>query len=219
MEYKNSNCTRIVAICKKWYLKNFCKGDKIFFYGVQMLYWGNQNRGVIFIYSNFLISFFCNQHELKQEALSIKRQRLTDCFSTSSSTLPSNLQLSLKLAGEKGASSWLSTLPLECHGFALHKGDFCDAVALRYGWTPQNLPSNCVCGRSNTVEHALSCPNGAFPTIRHNGIRDLTAELMSEVCHHVTTEPSLQPLNEESLSLCTSNRDTGARLDIKASGF
>ena len=24
---------------------------------------------------------------------------------------------------------------MECHGFALHKGDFCDAVALRYGWT------------------------------------------------------------------------------------
>ena len=157
--------------------------------------------------------------QFKQEALSIKHQRFTDCFSTLSSTLPSNLQLSLKLAGKKGASSWLSTLPLECHGFALHKGDFCGAVALRYGWTPQNLPSNCVCGRSNTVEHALSCRNGAFPTIRHNNIRDLTAELMSEVCHDVSMEPSLQPLNEESLSIRTSNRNAGARLDIKASGF
>ena len=160
-------------------------------------------------------TIFCNQHELKQEALSIKSQRVTDCFSTLSSTLPSNLQLPLKLAGEKSASSRLSTLPLECHGFALHKGDFCDAVALRYGWTPQNLPSNCVCGRSNTVEHALSCPNGAFPTIRHNDIRDLTAKLMSEVCHDVTTEPSLKPLNGESLSLRTSNRDASSRLDIK----
>jgi len=27
-------------------------------------------------------------------------------------------------------------LPLECHGFALHKGDFCDAIALCYGWSP-----------------------------------------------------------------------------------
>jgi len=83
----------------------------------------------------------------------------------------------------------------------------------------QNLPSNCVCGRSNTVEHALSCPNGAFPTIRHNNIRDLTAELMAEVCHDITTEPSLQPLNEESLSLRTNNCDAGAHLDIKVSGF
>ena len=42
--------------------------------------------------------------------------------------------LRLKLAVEKGASS-------DCHGFAFHKGDFCDAIALRYGWSPQNLNS------------------------------------------------------------------------------
>ena len=120
-------------------------------------------------------------------------------------------------AGEKGASSWLSsTLSLECHGFALQKGDFCDVIALRYGWSPQNLPSNCVFGKSNTIEHALSCPNGAFPTIRHNDIRDLMAELMSEVCHDVSKEPSLQA---ESLSLHTCNLDNGAWLDIKACSF
>ena len=42
---------------------------------------------------------------------------------------------------------------------------------------------------------------------------------MSEVCHDVSKEPSLQPLSGESLSLRTCNRDDGARLDIKASGF
>ena len=109
-------------------------------------------------------------------------------------------------------------MPLECHGFALHKGGFCDALALRYGWSPKNLPVSCVCGRSNNIEHALSCPNGAFPTIRHNDIRDLTAELMSDVCHDVSTEPPLQPLSGESLSLRTANQDVGARLDIKDSG-
>jgi len=108
---------------------------------------------------------------------------------------------------------------LECYGFALHKGDFCDAIAFRYGWSPQSLPSNCVCGKSNAIEHSLSCPNGAFPTIKYTDIRDLTAELMSEVCHNVSKEPSLQPLSEKSLSLRTCNRDDGARLDIKAFGF
>ena len=49
--------------------------------------------------------------------------------------------------------------------------------------------------------------------------RDLTVELMSEVCHDVSTEPPLQPLSGESLSLCTANQDVGACLDIKASGF
>jgi len=128
---------------------------------------------------------------LKQQALSNICQDLSRHFSDFLSTLPSNFQLSLKLAGEKGASSWLSTLPLECHGLTLHKGDFCEAIALHYGWSPQNLPSNCVCGKSNNVEHALSCPNGAFPSIYHNDIRDLTAELMTEVCHDVSTEPPL----------------------------
>jgi len=79
-------------------------------------------------------------------------------------------------------------------------GDFRDVIALRYA---QNIPSNCVCGKSNTIEHALSCPNGTFPTIRHDDIRDLTAELMSEVYHDVTKEPSLQPLSGESLYLCS----------------
>ena len=107
---------------------------------------------------------------LKQEALSTKHQNLPQRFSEFFSTLSNYLQLSLKLAGEKGASSWLSTLPLECHGFALHKGDFCNALALCYCWSPKNLPASCVCGRSNNIEHALSCPNGAFPTIHHNDI-------------------------------------------------
>ena len=89
--------------------------------------------------SCFDSSILQQQRALKQEALSIKRQNLSQRFSEFLSTLSNNLQLSLKLAGEKGASSWLSTLPLECHGFALHKGGFCDALALRYGWSPKNL--------------------------------------------------------------------------------
>ena len=73
--------------------------------------------------------------------------------------------------------------------------------------------------RSNSVEHTPSCPNGVFPTIRHNDIRILTAGLMSEVYHDVSTKPSLQPLSGESLSLRFTNRDISTRLDIKDSGF
>ena len=35
-------------------------------------------------------------------------------------------------AKEKGASSWLSVLPLEEFGFALNKGELRDALRLRY---------------------------------------------------------------------------------------
>ena len=50
---------------------------------------------------------------------------------------------------------------------------------------------------SFSVEHAMMCNLGGFPTIRHNEIRDLTASLLSEVCHNVVIEPHLQPLNGE----------------------
>ena len=55
-------------------------------------------------------------------------------------TLPPTLLRAMELAQEKGSSSWLSALPLEQYGLTLHKGAFRDALALRYGWTPANLP-------------------------------------------------------------------------------
>ena len=125
----------------------------------------------------------------------------------------------MDLASEKGASSWLTSLPIEEYGFCLHKGAFRDALALRYGWSPQQTPMYCVCGASFTVEHALSCPRGDFPIVRHNEIRDVTANLLTEVCHDVTIEPDLQPLTGETLAGASSNTMDGARLDIAVNGF
>ena len=56
----------------------------------------------------------------------------TNCFILLS-TLSPPLQQAMTLAQEKGASSWLTTLPINELGFALHKGAFRDALALRYG--------------------------------------------------------------------------------------
>ena len=89
------------------------------------------------------------------------------------------LRRAVDLAKEKGSSTWLTALPLAEHGFALHKMAFHDALALRYGWTPSEMPSMCVCGGKFTVEHALSCAKDGFPSIRHNEIRDLTATLLT----------------------------------------
>ena len=55
--------------------------------------------------------------------------------------------------------------------------------------------------------------------MRHNDVRDLTANLMAEVCHDVCIEPTLQPVTGEHLSNATAITDDGARLDIAASGF
>ena len=74
--------------------------------------------------------------------------------------LPDNLKRAMDLASEKGASSWLTTLPIDEYGFALHKGAFHDALALRYGWQFSYLPTNCDCGKKFSIEHSLSCPRG-----------------------------------------------------------
>ena len=69
------------------------------------------------------------------------------------------------------------------------------------------------------MDHVLSCSRGGFPILRHNEIRDVTANLLSEVCHDVRTEPDLQPLSGESLASLSSVSSEGARLDIAVSGF
>ena len=122
-------------------------------------------------------------------------------------------------AGERGASVWLSALPLSHHGFDLHKSSFRDAVCIWYGWQPQDLPSSCVCGSAFSIDHALSCPMGGFPTLWHNELRDLIGSLLADVCSNVAREPTLQPLSGESLPLSSSVDGDGARADIAADGF
>ena len=124
-----------------------------------------------------------------------------------------------EFAQEKGASSWLTVLPLQGHGFHLHKNSFRDERCLRYGWLPKNLTDQCPCGSAFTVEHSLSFPKGGFPTICHNEIRDLLAELIRDVCPNVETEPSLQHLNGEAFKYRSTTTDDEARLDIAANGF
>ncbi len=120
-------------------------------------------------------------------------------------TLPETLGRAAKLVSDKGASNWLTAVPLERHGFVLHKGAFRDALCLRYGWMPERLPTKYECRSAFSINHALNCPNGAFPILRHNGVRDSTEKLLAEVCLDVTLEPDLQPLEGESLDFTLAN--------------
>ena len=75
-----------------------------------------------------------------------------------------------------------------------------------------------VCGTKFTVEHAFTCKRGGFVTIRHNEIRDFTAELLNEVCQDVEVEPILTPLTGEHFQYRSANLEDNARLDISARG-
>jgi len=123
------------------------------------------------------------------------------------------------LATEKGASNWLSVIPIDEHGCSLHKRAFHDVLALRYGWRFENCPTHCVCGKSFSIEHALSCHCGGYTSIRHNEIRDITASLLSEVCNSVEIEPHPQEaVPGETFSYRSAITDDGARLDVAANG-
>ena len=63
------------------------------------------------------------------------------------------------------------------------------------------------------------CHTGDFPTIRHDEIRDITATLLTEVCHNVAPEPPLQSLSGEILNHHIVNKEDGTRLDIRVRGF
>ena len=88
-------------------------------------------------------------------------QQLNDCHKQQLDLVDSQLDEGSKRAieqnREKGASSWLSVLPLRDHGFTLNKEEFRDALALRYNRTVTNLPSKCACREIFNVNHAMNC--------------------------------------------------------------
>ena len=133
--------------------------------------------------------------------------------------LPPTMKKAMGLAQEKGTSGWLTVLPFEEHGFALHKGAFRDAMALRYGWRPHGMPAVCICGKQNDISHALSCTRGGYVIIRHNEIRDVTATLLQEVTSSVEVEPILQPITGERMNCCSAKADDNCHLDVKCREF
>ena len=78
-------------------------------------------------------------------------------------------------------------------GFELSKQQFWDSVRLRYDWEISNLPTSCPCDSKFDIQHSMSCKNGCFIYIRHNDLRRLTANMMSEVCNCTKIEPKLIP--------------------------
>ena len=101
----------------------------------------------------------------------------------------------LELATAKGASSWLSCLPIQKFNFTLNKVEFQDAMSMRYHWTPPNFPCTCNCGKENSVSHAMQCMKGGYVKWRHDCVKKQYATLMKEAgLKDVVVEPSLLPL-------------------------
>ena len=79
------------------------------------------------------------------EKRKVRQQRVQSSkseFESLRSQFSKEQSYAVQLACEKGASSWLCALPLQEHGFALHKSAFRDALDFRYGWSPIDLPTS-----------------------------------------------------------------------------
>ena len=113
---------------------------------------------------------------------------------------------------------WVDTILIFFSGYVLTKREFWDGVNLKYNWLLSCMPSKCVCEANVDLSYAFTCKKGGFLIIRQNEIRNITTNLLNEVCKDVCVEPLLTPLSGESIIPKWSNTSAEARLDISVRG-
>ena len=69
------------------------------------------------------------------------------------------------------------------------------------------------------LEHSTSCKKGGLISIHHNDIRNLTANILSEVCNDVEVEAKLVPLTGKQLQYRSVITKDEASIDIPARCF
>ena len=92
--------------------------------------------------------------------------------------LSERMRRTIELASEKGASTWLTSLPLKVYGFRLNKQQFHDAICMRYDLRLADVPRTCACDDDYSINHCLTCKRGGYVIIRHNAVRDTLAEVL-----------------------------------------
>ena len=105
-----------------------------------------------------------------------KDARLREDLEEVKNAFPEQTKRASDLAAEKGASSWLTVIPVKDVDFTLNKREFKDAIHLRYDWQISDTPSTCACGDVFYVDHVMICRRGGFIIQRHNELLDLEAE-------------------------------------------
>ena len=65
-----------------------------------------------------------------------------------------------------------------------------------------------------SLSQAFTCKKGGFVSNRQNDIRNITTNLLNEVCKDVCVEPVLAPLSGESIIPKSANTSADARVDI-----
>ena len=139
-----------------------------------------------------------------RDAINIKNEQENewkDNTITLLQSFPLSQQRSIARKLDFQCSTWLSVIPLESNHFDMSAIEFRDALALRYGRLPVNLPSHCDADDNPfTVDHALNCARGGLIYARHNELRDLNCSLLELAgLKQIISEPILSESEDEQL--------------------
>ena len=127
-----------------------------------------------------------------KEATKIITKRKTNKSSKIEANLDADTKRVVIQAKQKVASSWLTLLPIEGHGFTVTKNEFRDAIHLCYNKMLKGIPSQCPCSQNYELTHAINCKKGGFVIMRHSNFRDFEANLLQTTLIDVEIEPKLQ---------------------------
>ena len=146
------------------------------------------------------------QSQAKSEVHEERRKKQSADASALRSSLPPSLKFAMSLAQEKAGSL---LCPLKSTALLCIRVHTEMRLHFAMGGSPMLSPP-IVHAANHFQYHVLSCARGGYPSIRHNEIRDLTAHLLTEVCHCVSTEPTLQPITGEVFNHATAITEDGA---------
>ena len=96
-------------------------------------------------------------HAAQREMCRVKNRYLKERLDQVKGPVSGKTLRAVDLATQKGASSWLTVLPIRDTKSDLNKSEFRDAVKLRYDWDVADMPSVYVCGDHFNVDHAMIC--------------------------------------------------------------
>ena len=119
-----------------------------------------------------------NLKEVTNEMKLRKEEEDLNSMTKLMSMMPESKYKKLERIVENKSSTWLSIIPTQDNFFSMSPDEFRDALALRYLFTPKNVPSTCdSCGEDFNICHALNCKKGGLVSARHKEMWDLNCDL------------------------------------------